>query len=355
MQSSSPQKIKILVEILHGLGDTVCALPMLYTIRQSYPNAEITVLTKTLQGKQILQSSRIRIDYIYCLDVYSNIFNTICVFRKLRNMQFTYSISSSITPVFKARLFNQIIHPFHWSGIQKRGIYFNDIENKYHFISANLLGISDICPYVDDCIQPILYPDPNIVRRMKKRIYYVAHEKVLGICIGNGDFTYKCKFLRIGKVYTRGWGIDNIVSVIKLLQNYKIKILLFGGKQEIPLMNYAQKYIDKCENVISLVGKTTIQESIALSSLCQCVVGVDTGMQHIASAVGTKTISIFGPTNPDTHGPNSFNSYFVVSHKQCPYQYCYGTKRYVTCKNRKCIFTISPREITNRIVKILFF
>ncbi|WP_143747169.1 glycosyltransferase family 9 protein [Megasphaera sp. An286] len=44
---NNTQRIKILVELMHGIGDTVCAIPMLKILRGNYPDAEIVVLTKS--------------------------------------------------------------------------------------------------------------------------------------------------------------------------------------------------------------------------------------------------------------------------------------------------------------------
>jgi ADP-heptose:LPS heptosyltransferase len=41
----------------------------------------------------------------------------------------------------------------------------------------------------------------------------------------------------------------------------------------------------------------------ALLARCRLAVGVDTGLLHIAAAVGTRYVGLFGPTNPHVTGP----------------------------------------------------
>ena len=65
-------KKKILVELLHGLGDTVCAIPMLKVLREHYQEARIDVVCKFDVCAQILRCSDIKIDNYYVLNVYSN-------------------------------------------------------------------------------------------------------------------------------------------------------------------------------------------------------------------------------------------------------------------------------------------
>jgi heptosyltransferase-3 len=47
---------------------------------------------------------------------------------------------------------------------------------------------------------------------------------------------------------------------------------------------------------VDLIGKTTLPQLAALSAQCDLFVGVDTAPMHIAAAVGTKVIALFGPT-----------------------------------------------------------
>jgi ADP-heptose:LPS heptosyltransferase len=46
-----------------------------------------------------------------------------------------------------------------------------------------------------------------------------------------------------------------------------------------------------------------LDRAAALLARCSLVVGVDTGLLHIAAAVGTRYVGLFGPTNPLVTGP----------------------------------------------------
>ena len=77
----------------------------------------------------------------------------------------------------------------------------------------------------------------------------------------------------------------------------------------------------------------------------------DTGMQHIADAVKTKTVSLFGPTNPLTHGAYSDKAVFIEADCKCEYKYCYGTNMYWQCKDRKCLNDISAEHVINKMLQ----
>lgn len=338
-------KEKILIEAMHGLGDTVCILPMIQSVRQAFPDAELTVLTKFSAGKEILIASGIQIEHIIILDIYKNIFDSIQVIKSLRAMRFDVGISSAITPVRKAHWFMKLVHPKRWYGIQKSGLFFDLLKDQYHFVEANLLAVQEICKIPEEKTYPHLFVKAKDVQHIQERLTLDKTGVIVGVCVGEGDACLKNRIFRTGKVYTRGWGTENIINLIKVLQEMPVNVALIGGKQEMPIVERIKCMFPGMPHINDFVGKTTIGESMALASLCDCVIGIDTGMQHIAAAVGTKTISIFGPTNPKTHGAYSTNSVFVEARGVCNQQYCYGTPLYVNCKHRICLERVTIPQV----------
>jgi ADP-heptose:LPS heptosyltransferase len=59
----------------------------------------------------------------------------------------------------------------------------------------------------------------------------------------------------------------------------------------------------KTARVIDLVGKTSLRVSACIYKDAVCLVTGDSGPMHIASGVGARVVSIFGPTDPDLTGP----------------------------------------------------
>ena len=347
------ESVNILVELMHGLGDTVCALPMLQLLRSTFPNGEITILTKFSGAADIIQSSDVHINHIICFDIYKDWKKSISVLRDLREIHFDIGINSCITPVKKAKVFMKIIKPKHVLGVQNDNLNFDLLNDKYHFVEANLLSVEKICNIPISKMYPRIYPDKQCMNRLCKKIGdNNLQQKVVGLCIGNADYSLKNRILRKGKVYTRSWGIQNMTELIDLLSRQEdLTIILIGGRQELRLVEYIREHISMTPRIIDFVGKTTLKESIALVSLCQCVFGVDTGMQHVASAVGTKTISVFGPTNPKTHGAYADNAVFLTDLNSCPMQFCYGTSFYVNCPNQRvCLSSIKPSQAFNAII-----
>ena len=100
------------------------------------------------------------------------------------------------------------------------------------------------------------------------------------------------------------WPLEKFAEVAdKLKQQRNASVLLLGGKDDAEI---AAKIVDIAANsVIDLVGKTALPETAEILSVCDLLISNDMGLAHLAPAVGTKTLVIFGPTNPVTTRPFS--------------------------------------------------
>lgn len=344
-------KMKIFVELFHGLGDTVCALPMLKVLRDNYPEAYILIAVKGPAQADIIKSSNIALDEIIIWNIYKDsLLNNIKTILKLRSYKFYYGINTVHTPLKKAKLLMQAVGCKKCIGIQHQlNKSFDDLKDKYHFVEANLLAIKPICKLPEMKIYPKLYVNDESLKKMRKKFLKLNNIKpIIGICIGNGDFSLKNRWIRTGKVVTKGWGIENINELIKELLKNRYNVVLFGGNQEKELLRHINMELLNDKNLLNLVPATNINESIAAATLCNLVVGIDTGMQHIAAAVGTKTLSIFGPTSPQMCGAYADNVEFVEADVEC--KYCYGTKMYVKCNDRKCLKKIAVKDVVRKVL-----
>jgi ADP-heptose:LPS heptosyltransferase len=85
-----------------------------------------------------------------------------------------------------------------------------------------------------------------------------------------------------------------------------------------------------CQNVgshelINLVGKTSIPELVAVLKAAAAGLGPDSGPGHLAAAVGTPYVSLFGPTSPKRAAPYNCEHLVVQSKVSC-----------VSCYKKKC-------------------
>lgn len=335
---------------MHGLGDVVCALPMVENICLAYPAAEITVLVNSEGGKEIVQHGNFMVRKIVVMNVHKD--DKREVVKKIlmmRQEKYDIGISCVITPVKKAHAFMGIIAPKRKVGIQfSRGQDFSSLKDQFHFVDANLDILKEL-HIVPDVMKPVLVPNPKLVLSISQAVKEKSSCPRIGVCIGNADTTYRYRIVRKKPVYTRGWGIQNMSVLCEKLLKEGYSLALIGGKQEVPVLKQMPEQVRK--QSASFVGNISVSESIAVASVCDVLVGVDTGMQHIADALGIRTVSIFGPTNPHTHGAYSQNARFVEHEEGC--KYCFGTAQYVRCKNRTCLTKISIDSVFDMIRKTL--
>lgn len=343
---TSSNQLHILVEVMHGLGDTVCSLALLNGIRYLFPNAKLTVLCKMNAGRDIIESSYILVDEIIVIDIYKSIINTLKTIDYLRKQKFDFGISAAITPVKKSQLFMKLCGVKEHIGFQALGT--NKFDYDIHFVEANVktLGLE-----FSDKFRPQLYVDADSDKSIEHYFDSLDQSRpIIGLCIGNADPSLTNRWLRTGRVFPRAWGITRMHNLLELLVKEGNQIVLIGGPQEIFLLEELTEFL-KLPHVINLVGKCSIKQSIAAIKRCTCSIGIDTGMQHIAGALSVPTISIFGPTNPKNHGAFSTCSYFIEHDVDC--KYCYGTDNYIHCKHRRCLTAIRPQQVMEMLYHVL--
>jgi len=94
-------------------------------------------------------------------------------------------------------------------------------------------------------------------------------------------------------------------------------VILWGPGEE----RLAADVIASSAGAAILAPPTGIADLVAVSRAAALVVSGDTGPLHIAIAVGTPTVSIFGPTDPDRNGPYDKADLTVSRYDTCGCRY----------------------------------
>ena len=96
----------------------------------------------------------------------------------------------------------------------------------------------------------------------------------------------------------------------------------------------------------NLCGRTDLAQAIDLLSCARLVVSNDSGLMHVAAALGRPLIAMFGPTEPRRTGPyGQFNS---VLHHPLPCAPCMKD----TCdfeKPLECLCALRPERVLERV------
>ncbi|MBI3813147.1 MAG: glycosyltransferase family 9 protein, partial [Nitrospinae bacterium] len=150
-----------------------------------------------------------------------------------------------------------------------------------------------------------------------------------------------------GMAYERRWHIKKFTSLIELLINrYDAYIFLTGGKGDFNYVSSLKEFFKNNERVINTAGKLSLKQLAALYKRCNLVISNDSGPLHIAEAVGTKTVSLFGPETPAHYGPIGENH--TVIYKALPCSPCLSplNMKSANCNiGVKCMESITVDEV----------
>ena len=86
-----------------------------------------------------------------------------------------------------------------------------------------------------------------------------------------------------------------------MIQSGKGRIILFGSKSDRAVTDVIAGTDDK--RIVNLAGETSLREAMTLMARCRLFISNDSGLMHVAGALGIPTLAIFGSTNPITTSP----------------------------------------------------
>jgi ADP-heptose:LPS heptosyltransferase len=121
-------------------------------------------------------------------------------------------------------------------------------------------------------------------------------------------------------------------------------IVLWGPGEE----RLAQDVVDAAHGAAAVSPQTTLAELVSLTHAAAVMVSGDTGPMHVAGAVGTPLIGIYGPTNPERNGPWSSADGWVSRFGSCECRY----QRQCHAK-RWCLLDIAPRDVIELVAQRL--
>lgn len=98
------------------------------------------------------------------------------------------------------------------------------------------------------------------------------------------------------------WPLGHFAAVAELLLHEEnARVALMGGPQERALCEEIAQALGP--RVIDLAGRTSVSLWAALLERCRVAVCNDSGGMHLAAAVGTPVVALFGQTDPAVTGP----------------------------------------------------
>ena len=93
--------------------------------------------------------------------------------------------------------------------------------------------------------------------------------------------------------------------------------------------------------IIDLCSKTSLKQLVVIIDNARCVISCDTGPMHLATALQTKVVALFGPSDPQRTGP--FRG--TVIQKKISCSPCNKKE----CENPMCMDNIHPEHVMEKI------
>lgn len=142
------------------------------------------------------------------------------------------------------------------------------------------------------------------------------------------------------------WPMKSIRDLAENLAAQDIRLVLTGTQKDQPQAENLIRSL-KMARPINTCGRLGVNQLACLISRCLVYISSDSAPLHIAAAVDTPFIALFGPTDPARHLPPAKN--YLVIRKDLPCSPCYKPK----CKTGRCMELITPQEVLEAIGKLL--
>tara|TARA_Y100000389_G_scaffold10797_1_gene10035 strand:+ start:19072 stop:20064 length:993 start_codon:yes stop_codon:yes gene_type:complete len=329
--------MRVLIVKLSAFGDILSTSPIFKSIRSK---------------SEILDHLVIE-DYKVITEQNVNVDDTLCIKKNKVSLRFFLSLFKVFLQIRKKRY--DVCFLFHRSVMLYFFLKVCGVGKMFGFtMKYKNLAIQTINYNVDKNRTLQEYDILNLVFKdipyPKKLDFYIDNSKVkinkpdgdyITLAIGGGNIH--------SDIHNRAWPIEKYLNMMNSLFHKKILILGNGKYDQDILQN--KKLPD---NVINLINKTNINETAHLIKGSSCFISHDMGLIHLAAALDTKIVGIYGPTDPKLAQPLSNDFTAITSEYFC--SPCYNpldgkNGRMYLCQDNQCMKTIKSEEVVRVINK----
>jgi lipopolysaccharide heptosyltransferase I len=337
--------MRILIIKLSSLGDLFHALPAVHNLKTEL-NASIDWVT-----------NKSYVDLVKCFDDTDHVIgfprkNFMANFREFASTlrQDEYDLIIDLQGLLKSALTARLargkrrIGPsFHREGSR---IFYNSVaspkDRNRHAVIENL----DIISHLDLTLHKpefhVTFPPSSLLQQ----------DRQLHLDYGNPDKSAsrsaKVAICPSSRWHTKNWPTERFAEVAAKLQTeLAADIILLGGPDDIETCRSIEEVLPAaCQN---LAGKTSLIEMGSILQQVDLLISNDSGPSHMAAAVNTPTLVIFGPTNPDRTRPFGDNHHVLKTSYPC--QPCHSR----VCQNPDipCITGVKVYQVFDKAREIL--
>jgi lipopolysaccharide heptosyltransferase I len=295
---------RFLVIRLSSIGDIVHALPAVSALGETFPAAEIDWVVERRYA-ELLEGNRfvnrlLKFDTLGWRERLTHPQTLRDLVKSIRALrQSEYDVAVDFQGLWKSAVIAQLARSLrrigfgeYWLREPAAALFYTERvapRERQHVIEWNLA----LAEHLGAQTGPWHFPLP--CKPEDER--YVEHELArLGatefiIINPGGGWPAKC------------WAPENYVELIRqLATEFSGKIFLTGSAAEEPAL---ERILRQAETRQAAYFRSTLLQYIALARRARLFVGGDTGPLHLAAAVGTPIVALYGPTDPKRNGPFS--------------------------------------------------
>lgn len=332
----------ILIVKLSAIGDVIHALPVASAIKAHYPQARVSWIVEK-PAYDILENNP-NIDEIIVFDKakfksFGGFFANIGQLSKILKSH-QYDLALDLQGLFKSAAIAWL------SGAKTRLVYCNAREMS-HLISDRVCGNHSEGHVVEKYLDVARYLGCT-VDGGEFAISFTqddADKSIRIACHAGLDLNHKFIVLAPGTNWsTKCWPTDHYAQLVDLLYGQNFIPVIVGGRHDQRL--YEQIAAKTQVPPINLTGCTSLKQLAYITKQASAFVGGDTGPMHLAAAVNTRVVALFGPTDPKRNGPYGGHHIILTSPAQCTG--CW--KR--NCE-KDCMVMINPLQVFEALQRIL--
>ena len=307
---------KIIIKSVNWVGDTILTTPSIRLVRRQYPDARIVVIARPWVADVLRDNPDI--DDIWVVNESKDPAVFFKLLFRIRKERFDLGI------VFPNSFISAFIL---WAGGVRHRIGYNR-DGRGWMLSERIPVTPDILKkhqveYYLDILQSIC-PMGTAERNLILPVNETARKKVQALLREKGiddelERSYPLVGINPGAFYgsAKRWLPERFAAVADYLQlKHTARVIVTGTSQEKPIVDDIIKMTHE-KNIYSVAGEINLRELTALLDSLDVYITNDSGAMHVAAAVGTPVVAIFGSTDWLTTAPYSDKAVIVRKDIEC--------------------------------------
>ena len=344
----------IVVDLLY-LGDLLFAHPFFKGLRELFPEARIDLVANSNFSE--LMRVNPDLDHVYSYNKNWTAIRSYKFAKKLRMNN--YQLGINIHGNWRTALLLKLISADKSIGYggKGRGLFLDEEVEKD--ISSHMIEF--YLDFLDNLRQSKHLETYFQTKEQDKKIESLNSEKAVPSLIVKEAYSQSAKrklenlgldkkFVVLntgGSWKTKRWPEKYFAEIADLLAEKGFKILFVGGPSDTERVSYIVGKLENEDMVYNLSGKTSLLELAAVLKRAELVVSGDTGPVHIAAAVGTDTVTIFGPSDEEKYAPRGRAKNILIKNVDLSCRPC--GEHECPLQHFKCMRELSPKMVVERI------